>query len=172
MVTSSSPPALPPFVAAVAAAVVLLASVLVAWLESRPTLDAEDARRFAVGALNAAGFEQVSTAPEIGAGASPVGASEGNEDFRVWIVEAEVEGGSLELDVDRSEAQAVRVVDAADGGGPLLDNDQVRIIDDYSRNPDLDDRFRRDLAASVAGVLGAAVALTLAAKTRRAVEVP
>jgi len=155
------------FFVGAAAVAVLSAAAVGAWLQPRPTLGSDDARRFVVEALTTAGVDGVVTATEVAAGVSPPDAPLGSEAFDTWIVTATVLGGEIEVHVDQQEAQAVYVLDRADGGGGLLTAEQVQVIDDFDDNPLLDDRLARNLAASTAGVFGAIIAAVLTDGARR-----
>lgn len=147
-------------------AVLCASAVVVAWVQERPALDGADAVAFTAGALRAAGIGGATVAPDAEAGffrpaASTLPAT------AVWVTEATVEGGRLQVYVDRLAAQAVFVDEAADGGGLLLTPHQFAMLDGYTHDPALGRRLQRNVAATAAGVIGAAVAAMLALRTRK-----
>lgn len=157
-------PRLPyPRVRLVLASVASVAGVTAAfasWLEPRPDLDANDAERFALDALAAAGVNGARSVAPPEAGTFPPA-------YEVWLVQAEVEGGHVSLRVDRDEAQAIWLTDEATAGGPLLTDEQVVTLDRYDHDAVLDDRRDRNVLASAAGALVGVVAVLHADRARR-----
>jgi hypothetical protein len=141
-------------------ALVALAAVVGAWLEPRPDLERADAREFAQGALTAAGFERVRVSNQVGAEVD----TEGTEAVQVWVTTSRVQGGEVELWVDRSVAQAVRV---SSEPSDLVSDAAFERLDDFDDDPLLDERIRRNLAVTVAGLLGAAVSFVIAGSLGR-----
>ncbi|MGH9186185.1 MAG: hypothetical protein ACRD0U_10295, partial [Acidimicrobiales bacterium] len=95
------------FVGALLCAAACAAAVVAAWLEPRPDLGSEDARRFTTGALTAAGLRGVDVGSDVGEGR--------DGELNVWVTTAAVTGGSVELWIDQTEAQAIRLVDDPPG---------------------------------------------------------
>jgi hypothetical protein len=145
--------------AAVCAAVCAVAPA-VAWLQDRPALDGADAVAFTAGALRAAGVAGATVAASAEAGFYRPAASTSPE-TAVWVTEATVAGGRLDVYVDRFAAQAIFVDERADSGGLLLTPHQFAMLDGYTHDPALGRRLRRNLAATVAGSIGAVVAVML-----------
>jgi hypothetical protein len=143
-----------------AAAVVLTA---LAWLQPLPALGAEDARQFSADAFEAAGFTEGFVEP----GARPdVYTDSDGERLDVWVTVTQLDGQPVELWIDPEESEAVQINDNT-AEGPLLDDEQFRIVDDYDRHPDTDERHGRNWIVTGAAVAGVAVAVGLAWFTLR-----
>jgi hypothetical protein len=120
---------------------------------SSPELTKDDARAFTERALADAGVSGVTVSPAVvpsRCGAGPV---------QGWTTTARVAGGTVELCVEREGDEAAFVRDEADGGGPLLTDQQVARIDAFVFSP-AEDR-RRDLY--VWGITGAFAMVLVAA---------
>jgi hypothetical protein len=154
---------------AIACAIVAIGAVAGAWLEARPRPTASDASALAERALRAA---RVPFAP-VGADAVVAGVYESSagERYDVWQVDVRRAGGkTIDLAVDRASGDFVQLDDVGEGRYALTDAQAQSIHDFDGRFPRLDDRVRRNLAASAAGlfVTGAAMCLMLFAPTRAA----
>lgn len=144
--------------------------VLGAWLQPRPDLTRGDARRFTRDVLEAAGLDEVEVTPLVTAAKDPPPATQpGAVTLDVWVTAATVEGGLVSLSVDRNAAQAVRFLDLGSDGDAFLTEAQQDLIDGYDTDPALQRRVRRNVAATVAGGLGLAVALALARRPDAAI---
>jgi hypothetical protein len=143
------------------AAVAAVVLALLAWVQPLPDLTAEDARQFTAGAFEAAGFTDGRVRPDV---RSDLYTEEGGEELEVWITITDLDGQPVELWIDREASEAVQINDNTDDG-PLLDDEQFRIVDDYDEDPRAAERMRRNwfvtLGATVAVVIAvAAVVLT------------
>jgi len=140
-----------------------VAVVVAAWLQPRPDLTREDARRFTASVLEAAGFDAVDVTPLVTSAKDPPPPTQPDAvTLDVWVTAATVEGGLVSFSIDRNAAQVVRYLDQDPGGDAFLTEAQQRRIDDYDTDPALQRRVRRNVAATVAAALGAVVALALA----------
>ena len=111
-----------------------------------------DARDFTERALSDAGVAGVVVAARVTAAECGAGPVEG------WATSARVAGGTVELCVERNGDEAAFVRDEADGGGPLLTDQQVARLDAFVFSP-AEDRRR----ARYWWTWAAAIALPLAA---------
>jgi hypothetical protein len=134
-----------------------VAALVRAWTEPMPDLTREDARVFTAGALAAAGFDDVVVDNVVTPG---VHIEESGEQFDVWITTAILEGQTVELRVDRAEPQALEIDDNTPEG-PLLDEAQFQVVDDYMVHPQREERLRRNYFATAAAVLAVALAVVL-----------
>ena len=131
--------------------------MVVAWQQDRPDLDADDARAYTENALEHLGFGKVVVAPRVAA--TVYNPQSGGEPIRVWQTAATVEGGRVQLLVQRDAGVAVFVEDrTSDGTEQLLTDEQFRELAEYEHDSPLDDHIRRNVIASIAGVLVVAVA--------------
>jgi hypothetical protein len=140
--------------------VVALGSVAGAWLQARPKPTSRDAVVLASRALRGAGVETTSAAPSVSEGVYENAAA--GERFDVWQVTVTLASGpTIELDVDRSSGGFVQLDDVVDGRYALTDV-QAQAVHDYDgRFPTLDDRLRRNFAATGAGLLVTGVSACL-----------
>lgn len=143
-------------VAGVAVGAIVL--VIAAWQQDRPELSAADARSFTEHALDHLGFEAIEVAPK--APAATYQPQSGGGPIRVWQTTATVRGGRVEILVQRDAGVAVFVEDrTTDGTRQLLTADQFRVLAEYEHDPPLDARLRRNVIATIAGMLLAGVAV-------------
>ncbi len=140
------------------AASAAVAVAVLAWVQPLPELTAEDARQFTADALEAAGFTEGSVRPDVRAGVYPE--TEGDSDFDVWITITDLEGQPVELWIDREGSQAVQINDNTEDG-PLLTEEQFRILDAYDTHPRADDRRRRNWIVTAAAALTVILAVGL-----------
>jgi hypothetical protein len=146
-----------------------VALAAVAWLQPMDDLSAAEAREFTIGALEAAGFDDVEVRRPARSGVFPPG---DDPDYDVWVTVATVEGEDVVLWIDREGVQAVQIDDNTPDG-PLLTEDEFVIVDGYGEHPGVDDRRRRNLIASAlaaAGVIVAGVLVWLSGRLRRPVR--
>ncbi|CAN5260645.1 hypothetical protein BH18ACT4_BH18ACT4_00410 [soil metagenome] len=158
---------------AVVCALVLVVAVQAAWLQSRPPVTRDDARGFAREALEAAGFRSVQVAAAVAPGRDePPPSATDAETIDVWVTASTVEAGTIVLWVDQSEAQATRAFGTGGDGAPIITCEQYEVLDDYTRDPALARRLRRNVTATVAGVIGLLVALRIAGSRNRTDSAP
>ncbi|CAN5865178.1 hypothetical protein BH24ACT3_BH24ACT3_07550 [soil metagenome] len=153
----------------VACAVVAVAAVLVGWVggpPERPDLDADGARRFTAEALADAGLDEARVGDDVRAGTfDPEDAD--TPPLDVWRTEARLEGGDIELAIDRETGRAVELNDAIDGDN-LLTDDQFDQLGAFSLPFDgRRDWFVEQAVASVAAVFIVGLASSLAGAERR-----
>lgn len=142
---------------------VSVAAVAAAWLQPRPDLTREDARRFTADVLEAAGLDDVEVTPLVTSAKDPPPPTQPDAvTLDVWVTAATVERGLVSFSVDRNAAQVVRYLDQGPGGEAFLSESQQRRIDDYDTDPALQRRIRRNVGGTVAAALGAGVAIALA----------
>lgn len=144
-------------------AVVAVAAVAGAWLQPRPDLTREDARRFTAHVLEAAGFDDVEVTPLVTRASDPPPPAQPDAvTLEVWVTAATVEDGLVSFSVDRNAAQVLRYLDQGPGGEGFLSSAQQERIDDYDTDPALQRRIRRNAAATGAGGLVGLVAVAAA----------
>jgi hypothetical protein len=134
------------------AAVVLCVALGLGACGGDAELTQADAREFTERALDDAGVVGVAVAQRVTAtqcGSGPVAG---------WATSARVAGGTVELCVERDGDEAAFVRDEADGGGPLLTDQQIARLDAFVFSP-AEDRLR----VRYVWVVAAAIALTLVA---------
>jgi hypothetical protein len=119
-----------------------------------------DARRFAERALADVGVHGVTVNARVTATRCGSGPVEG------WTTLARVSGGIVEICVERAGDEAAFVRDEADGGGPLLTEEQVAQLDAFVYSP-AEDRRRVRYVWTVAAAIACALALGAHLLTRR-----
>ncbi|MFZ6004358.1 MAG: hypothetical protein ACOYXM_10555 [Actinomycetota bacterium] len=138
-------------IVAVSLGVVALASVAIGWLQYPSHITAAEARAVAKGAFEAAGVDAViDPEPTLG-----FFTAEGDDErVRVWRTSAEIDGGIVELWVQRSDGLAV-FIDARtpDGSRELLTEDQFARIERFADNPAEGRQIRRNVALTAAAAL-------------------
>lgn len=130
---------------------VALASVAIGWLQYPSDITAAEARAVATGAFEAAGVEAViDPEPTLGF----FTAAGDDERVRVWRTSAEIDGGTVELWIQRSDGLAV-FIDARtpDGSKELLTQDQFDSIERFADNPAEGRQIRRNFALTAAAAL-------------------
>lgn len=146
--------------------VVALASAAIGWLQYPGHITAAEARAVAQGAFEAAGIDDAVVDP----GPTPglFSAAGDDERVRVWKTSAEIEGGTIELWLQRSDGLAVFIDDRTpDGAEALLTDDQVDRIEGYADNPAEGRQIRRNIALTAAAALIMIIAIrVLDASTR------
>jgi hypothetical protein len=155
-------------VTAAVAGVVAAAAVvgaLVAWFQPLPALTAEDARQFTAAAFEAAGFTEGAVRGDVEAAAYREG--DDGAEFDVWVTITDLEGQPVELWIDPQGSQAVQIDDNTDGG-PLLTDEQFRILDEYEEHPLAAERRRRNWWLTAAAALAVVVAGAVIALSGRA----
>ena len=147
-------------------AIVAVGAVLGAWFQARPSLAASDARDVAARALAAAGVTGVRVLEDVSEGTFTP--QTGGESRAVWMAQAVVDGGTVQLSIDRRRGRVVRV-DDTNGPGYVLTEAQVKGLGGQHDYETLDRRSRRNYFATAAAVLAVctAVALAVAPSPRR-----
>lgn len=113
----------------------------------QPAMTAADARAYTEGALAAIGLRNVTVAPEI----TP--ATYGSDEVPVWETRATVDGGTVELSIEREGVYVRFVRDAATGGGSLLTDQQVAALEDFHADPAGDRRAEATRAPATLAAL-------------------
>lgn len=147
-----SPGVVRPGFAAIVALGVLLVSPACA---DSPSMTEEDAATYTRGALREIGLREI----QIVEGPRP--GTYGATGIPVWEVEAVVDGGRVEMAIERDGSYVRFVRDVADTGGPLLTQQQIDELSEYSDNPAAD--RRRDQLFVPGVVAGVLLSLTVAA---------
>lgn len=137
-----------------------LGATLAAWLQSPPSVTAQEAIDVVREALLDAGLVDVVVDRAVEAGRyAPEGADSGID---VWKTEATVEGGRIRLWLARSDAEPVFLDDRTpDGSGQILDDSQYEHLARLDADPGFARHLRRNLLATGAGSAIMLLALAL-----------
>lgn len=138
-----------------------LAVTAVGWLEAPGGITGAEAVAAARGAFAAAGLADGDVRPQAEPGDYPSG--RGRPPIPVWKTFADVEGGTVELWLARSDGESVFLDDRTpDGTAQLLSEAQFAVLADHYENPALGRQVRRNLVLTAAAALLALVAATIA----------
>lgn len=133
----------------------------VGWLQAPDDITGAEAVTAAKSAFLAAGLPDGVVRPQVEPGDYPAGP--GRSPIPVWRTFADVEGGTVELWLARSDGEAVFLDDRTpDGTAQLLSEAQSEVLADHYENPALGRQVRRNLALTAAAALIAFVSATIA----------
>jgi hypothetical protein len=139
-------------------------AVVAAWNEDPPQLTVDDARRFTVEALTAAGFQRVHVlAGPIPSTYRPKDAPVG-EPIPVWRVRASADKYQARLWIHRTEGRAVNI---DEGKKRFLTDEQFGRLEAFSLDDAVDRQRRRNIAGTCAAVLAALVGMAVVLVDRR-----
>ena len=147
---------------------VALASVVLAWLQNPGRVTAGEAVTAAEKAFASAGLRgaAVDDTPELDV-------FRGDDDdaaITVWKTRAELDAGTVELWLARSDGSLVFLDDRnADGSSQLLTDAEFKRLQDHDENPAVPRKVRRNIALSVAALLVAGMGWWLSAWITNAV---
>ncbi|MGQ0431102.1 MAG: hypothetical protein ACT452_01695 [Microthrixaceae bacterium] len=150
-------------IAAAAFALVAVCAAAVAWLQNPHHITASEAVRAAERAFAAAGVDGAVVDPHPAAG---VHVDAGGNRVAVWITDAELDDGTVQLWLARSDGASVYLDDrASDGASHLLTEPQFERLDAFYENPAVARQIRRNVVLTVAAALLAAIAACVAVTT-------
>lgn len=147
-------------VAAVAALVAVLVTA-VGWLQSPDALTGDEAVVAAKEAFAAAGLDDAVVRPRPEPGDYSTG--DDGPQVPVWKTFAELDEGTVELWLAKSDGESVFLDDRTpDGSSQLLSDAQFEQLADHYENPALGRQVRRNIVLTLAAALLALVGVTLA----------
>lgn len=150
-------------IAAAALALVAVLTAALAWLQNPHHITANESVRAAERAFAAAGLSSAKVSPHPAAGLH-VGAR--GERVAVWKTEAELEDGTVQLWLARSDGESVYLDDRApDGASRLLTDAQFDRLDAFYENPAVRRQIRRNIVVTIAAALVVALAACVGATT-------
>lgn len=152
-------------IAAAALALVAVCAAAVAWLQNPDHITASEAVRAAERAFAAAGIRGAVVDPHPAAG---VHVDAGGGRVAVWITDAQLGGGTVQLWLARSDGASVYLDDRApDGASHLVTKSQFERLDAFYENPAVARQVRRNIVLTLAAALLAAIAAGVAVTTSR-----